>query len=545
MKKLLLLSAIASTAFANECRLVNMQCTNSSPTKVINGSIFKLADYCSKYGLTGNSCCWDSTSKYYCQDSEDTCTTLRKNANCSIQSNTCIDKDYITGVCKKFKSKFSCAAGFHDVSSRVCTDVICANNESGTAAKCFNPKQMDPSNTKNMGQAIAYIQMGQNMAQDMKCANTNDPSSCTLFSGKYYSCYMYDPDPSQPGSYHNGGADCGIHKELFNQANVPTGYAASDRVTYSQATSGNNNIMGNSSNYSMSSNDTNAINNSVRLHQNSNNTIVNQDQNINYNGNGSRNPNVGIANGNVVSVTINQDAIQKVKGFTSFENYLSDNSVNLAWNRQKSEPDPNNIKTITFADEGVTRQPSGRAFGWNSGINQPQIQGLCIHLADYCDGGDDDGTYNDISKATLSWAGSYDNPNFCAQAIKDPIFGTVLSGTPKATMQQWCCFSSKASLDINLAAYDQGLINIYTGNGSKYADQVNHPNGICGGVTVGMVSKIDFSKGDYFKDLMSSMDITQIIDNTNFTNGNIQNNTSGRNTGSASSLVNEWKNKNN
>lgn len=539
----ILLTILISKAFASQCQLVNMQCTDNAPTKTINGVTFTLAQYCSQYGLTGNQCCWSSTSNYYCKDAEDTCTDIRKNANCSIVSNTCIDKDYITGGCNKYQSKYSCADGYKDVTSRVCTDVICANNESGTAAKCFNPKQMDASNTKNMASAIAYIQMGQNMSQDMKCSNVNDPMNCTLFSGKYMSCYLYDPDPSQPGSYHNGGADCMVNHDFFNQANVPTGYAASDRSLYSQATSGTNNIMGSSSNYSMSINNTDAINNSARLHQNSNNPLVNQDQSISYNGNSSRNSSIGVANGNVTSVTINQDAIQKVKGFTSFEAYLSDISVNLAWNRQKSEPDPSNIKTITFADESISRQSSGNHFGWNSGTNQPQIQGLCIHLADYCDGGDDDGTYNEVSKGTLSWAGSYDNPNFCASAIKLPVIGTVIGGNPKPTRQQWCCFNSKAAMDINMAAYDQGLIELYTGNNSKYSDQVNHPNDVCGGVTVGMISKIDFSKGNYFKDLMSSMDINQIIDNSNFTNVNIQNNTGSRNNSNAAALVNEWKSK--
>ena len=97
-------------------------------------------------------------------------------------------------------------------------------------------------------------------------------------------------------------------------------------------------------------------------------------------------------------------------------------------------------------------------------------------------------------------------------------------------------------MDINLAAYDQGLISLYSGNGSRYGDQINHNGGICGGVTVGMISQIDFSKGNYFNDLMSSLDINQLIDNSNFTNTTMQANTQGRSNTNATAFVNQWKN---
>ncbi len=539
---ILFLTIVNFYVFA-DCKLINKQCIDRQPVKIIDGISFNLSDACSANGLTGVDCCWNVQEQFLCTDTIDTCGIYRKNSDCTLNKNTCIDKDYITGKCNKYQSEYSCAGGYADVESRVCTNVVCANSESGTAKKCFDPKPPSADNAKNMGQAIAYIQMGQAMEQDMQCPDKNDPMSCALFSGKYFSCYMYAFQAGQPGSWNNGGADCMINHDFFTQAGVPTGYGASDRNLYSQATSGSGNIMGSSISYGLSNDNNNGINNSVNLQRYTGSKIVNQDEGINFDGNNSRNQHIGVNNNQVVSVTINKDTVQDLKGLTAFKSYLSDVSVNLAWNRQKSEPDPNNIKSITFADEGITRSSGGDHFGWHDSPNQPLINGLCVHFADYCEGGDDDATASDAIKGELAWAGGFTNPNFCAHcSMRDPIFNKCIGGEPRQTLQQWCCFTSKVSLDINLAAYDQGLLNIYTG-GNKYTDQINHTNGLCGGVTVSMISQIDFSKGNYFNDLMNSIDVNQMIDNNNFTNGTTQNKTQSRAVNDATNIINEWKNK--
>lgn len=537
-KYLISLLLIPAFAFAAQCKIVNKQCTDKSATKTINGVVFNLAETCSNLGLTGEDCCWSSSSKYYCGDDVDTCGQYRKNSNCSLIDNTCIDKDYITGNCNKFQSKYSCAGGYQDVESRVCTNVVCANNESATTSRCYSPPAPSADNVKNLGGIIGYMQMAQNMAQDMQCAD-NNAENCALFSGKYYTCFKYLFDGSQPGSWNNNGADCGLQQEFFNNAGVATGYGASDRNLYSGATSDSNNVLGGGGNYSLSYDDSRAINNSVQNQQQSNLAAVNQDQNIRYNPNSSSNSSISVKSGQVSSVTINKDLASKTAGFMSFEAYLSDVSVNLAWNRLKGEPDPNNVRTTPLGALGVTRSPSGNPRGW--GMGQPEIQGLCIHLADYCDGGNDSGTNSDLIKAEFSYAGGFTNPNFCA-ACTNELLGVCLSGSPKDTLQQWCCFTSKVALDINVAAYDQGLLNFYTGDGSRYSNQVNHPNNICGGVTVGMISRIDFSRGNYFSDMMSAINVDKLIDTSNFTNANVQGNTQNRSNVDATSLINEWQN---
>lgn len=541
MKKLLMMifAGFPAIVFANTCNLVNQQCLDKTSIKTIDGIQFKLSEVCNKLGLSGNDCCWDSLSNYYCGNQVDTCDQYRKNPNCNFLENICIDKDYVTGTCNKFQSSYSCASGYESKVSTVCTNVVCANNESGTAAKCFQPPQPSADNASMFAKILGFLQMGQNMAQDTSCVNPSnpDPENCKLFSGKYSTCYMYLFDTSKPDGMHNNGSDCGIHSEFFN--GVATGYDASDKNLYSQATSGTNNVMGSSTNYSLSNDDSKAINNTVKLQQNLKNSATNQDEQINYNPNGSRNNRMSVNNGQVVSVTINKDTVKDISGFSAFKAYLSDQSVNLAWNRQKSEPDPHNIKSTTFADLGITRRSRGNPFGWHTGTSQPTINGLCIHLADYCQGGDDSATNSDLVKGELSWAGAFENPNFCAHCSSS-AFGACLTGEPRNTLQQWCCFNSKVSMDINLAAYGQGLLNLYTDDKSRYANQVNNSSGVCGGVTVGMISRIDFSKGNYFKDMMDAIDINKIVNTNNFTNSAVSGRTQNRSGTDSTQMVNDY-----
>lgn len=541
MKKLvaLIIVGITELSFASGCNLVNQQCIDTSDSKSIDGINFKLSEVCSKLGLSGNNCCWDNLSTYYCGDQVDTCGAYRKNPNCSFIENTCIDKDYITGTCNQFQSSYSCALAYESQVSKVCTNVVCANNESGTAAKCFQPPQPSADNVSQLAKVLGFLQMGQNMAQDVSCVNPNnpDPENCKLFSGKYSTCYMYLNDAGKPGSWNNNGSDCGIHSEFFT--GVQTGYDASDKNLYSQATSGTNNVMGSSTNYSLSNDDSKAINNTVKLQQNLKNAATNQDEQINYTTTGSRNNRMSINNGQVVSVTINKDTVKDISGWSAFKAYLTDQSVNLAWNRQKSEPDPHNIKSTTFADLGITRRSKGNPFGWNSGTTQPTINGLCIHLADYCDGGDDSATSSDLIKSYFAAAGGFTNPNFCAKCSSS-VLGACVTAAVKDTIQQWCCFNSKVSMDINLAAYDQGLLNLYTDNKSRYANQVNTSGGVCGGVTVGMISRIDFSKGNYFKDMMDAIDINKMINTNNFTNSTVSGRTQNRSGTDSTQMVKDY-----
>jgi len=512
---------------------------------LINGFTYKLTDACSATGLSGDDCCWTFEQKTVCTNTEDTCGAYRNNPDCIHTGTICIEKEHITGKCLKFQSEFKCVSGYSYKEVRVCTNMVCADADPGTAAKCFNPGEYESGNMRNMANAIATIQMGQTMAQDMNCSDPKNPRSCTLFTGRYFTCKLYAPDFAQPGGFNNAGNDCGLDQTFFINANVPVGYAASDRSLYSQATSGTNNVLGNPLNFSLSNDDAKAVNNSVDLNNDSKGTITNQDQKINYDGNHSRNPNIGLNNGRVVSTSINKEAVKDIGGFLSFKSYLSDTSVNLAWNRMKSEPNPNAVRFTKFSDLKITRKPPNTAFGWHSegwGGNYPIINGLCVHFADYCEGGDNDATSSDFIKGTFSAIGGWTNNNFCAKcSLYASSSNKCLAAEPKQVFQQWCCFNSKIALDINLAAYDQGLLNIYTGK-DRHSDQIYHSN-TCGGITVEQISKIDFSKGNYFKDLMDSIDVNQIIDTSNFTNPNIRGNTQNRASDTAASLIGDWKNR--
>lgn len=540
---IMVLSSMINTSHADNCRIINTQCLDNSPTKVISGISFKLSDVCSKLGLTGDKCCWNSTSQLYCGDAQDTCGTLRKNPKCVIQENECIDKDQISGTCNKFKSTYKCADSYIDVESKICTNVVCSNNESGTAKKCFNPPLPNKDNESNMGSAIAYLAMAQNIGQAMKCADPNHPTpeTCSLFTGRYSYCYMYLQDLSHPATLYNNGSDCEIHKDYFDATNTPTGYAASDRALYSSATSNSTNILGGVLNYGLSNDDSTAINNSIKITTGS--PVANQDEQTNYNPNSSKNSSIHISSGQVTA-TINKDKVKDIGAMFSFKAYLADTSVNLAWNRIKADPNPNNYKTTTLTELGVTRKPSGNAFNWSDHHNQPVINGLCVHFGDYCDGGDHSGTSSDAVKSELAGAGyNVYTSNFCAKC-NTKAFGACVTGTPKPVKQQWCCYDSKVALDINIAAYDQGILNIYTGNdrfGSQM--QLSNNNTSCGGIKVADIEKIDFSKADYFKDLMNSIDMNKVVDMKNFTNASVMTNTQNRSQKDTSSFVDEWRKK--
>lgn len=535
-------------ASANRCRLINSECTDSAPTKVIGGLTIKLSDVCSTLGLSGEKCCWDTVNKRYCGDATDTCDIYRKNPNCVIQNNECIDKDYITGGCNKFKSTYTCSNGFERVEDKICTDVVCSNNESGTAKKCFNTPLPTKDNESNMGSAVAYLGMAQNMAQELNCTDKSHPTAdtCTLFSGKYNTCYMYVVKEGQPSSYWNNGADCSIRMQYFNSAGAPVGNDASDRNLYSKATSNSNNIMGGFLSYSMSNDNSTAINNSIALKTANHSQVANPDENTGYNENYSKNSSIHVGSSGQITTTINKDKVKDISAVTTFDAYLEDGSVNLAWNRIKAEKDPNNVISRKLSTLGITRRAPANAFRWTSGTNEPVINGLCIHLADYCDGGDDAATNSRAVKSQLAEFNT-GNRNFCAKCdVKS--FGSCVWGSPKPVRQQWCCFNSKVALDITLAAYDQGIIDLYNTPDSKSNNRffewvkLKGSNG-CGGITVSDISEIDFSKADYFRDLMDSFDMNKVLDMNNFTNGNVMNNTQNRSQTDAGKYVDEWKKK--
>lgn len=533
--------------FKTSCNLVNLQCRDKSEIKTINGRTFKLADICAERGLSGDACCWNSQSQYSCNEEKDNCDQYRKNTHCKFVQNVCVDKDYISGACNTYQSEYSCAKGYADVESRVCINLFCGKSESGNAGECFNPMdtwKQSASNSANMTEAIAQIQKGMNMSQGIKCKDPKDPKTCSLFQGKYFSCYLFATN--KLGGFHNNRADCSIQHEFFEKADLPLGFSASDRNLYSEATSGTNNVLGSSTNFGLSNSDTTSINKIINNIKANNSEIINKDKGITFNGDISRNPKLKLKNSLVDSVYINQDMTVDVNSWTGFRSYLSTQSINLAWNRQKAEPDPNNINNITFEDLQITRPVPSEAFKWYSGQNKPIINGLCVHLADMCNGGDDRGTYSDWIKASLGLGitGGFTNDNFCARCIFPRKGKHCGIGQPREVIQQWCCFDSKVAMDINLAAYDQGLIDFYRRPGNRYSDQIYHDNDICGGLTFEQMAKIDFSKGNYFKDLMSSFDFNKIIDTSNFTDPTIVKNTQNRLSGNITDMVNKWKQKN-
>jgi hypothetical protein len=535
--KILLLLLSVTSIYASGCKVINSQCLDYSPTKTIGGITYKLSDACAANGLSGSQCCWDQKQRYYCGDATDECQQYRSNANCKFIKNDCKDKDPITGNCLKYQSTYQCANSYRPVESQVCTDAICVNNNNDTnASSCFLPNgtqiERDKASKRNTGDLISVIsilEMGKQAGDDtnINCPSS-DPKSCMIFQGQYYTCKIW-----QFSNMPNNGSDCVLHNQYFSPNSA--GINASDKAVYGSTAMGKTSYdyssnspnfdstgmgikVGDQFNYSLSNNDSRYINKSVINQQQNNLPIKNPDLNIPYNPN-ARNQTVSMANGQVISVTVANSAANKI-GF--WHDYLTADTIKLAWNRKKASPNPNDVKTVTFQDMGIGRRPNGNAGAW--GDDKPfNIQGLCVYLANSCDGGDDKGT-NSIPGKLITLG----NANGCTHCTNE-LLGECITAEPNDVNEEWCCYNSKIAMDINLAAYDQGLIDLYNGSVDKYkgGGNVKHNGSKCGGLTIEQLSKIDFSKGNYFNDFISQIDINKFMNNdalqSNVARGSMQN----------------------
>ncbi len=553
MKKAYFLLIFAVKVFGSSCQLVNLQCSDKSPTKVINGYTFTLSEVCAKYGLTGNSCCWNSTSQYYCPDNTDTCNPYRQNPNCKFIENNCLTKDPLTGACVKAQSTFNCASSYQKVQKSICTQAICVNNknytETDAANNCFMPSDItnkrNTSTSNNIGDIasiLSFLEIGKQGASDLQACAGGDPQNCVIFKGDYYTCDIYNPD-----SPWNNGSDCGIHTNYFS-TNM-AGQNVSDKGMYGSLSAnkadgngfysnGNNYRIGDRYSYGLSNQDAktiNSINYEVQTLKGGNQKTYNSDTGATANPNASSKY-MSLNNSQISSVTIGSYAADHLG---TFDEYLNANSAKLAWNRIKSDPNPFNAKTMSLSQIGITK-PVPSSVGMWGGDKPIVVQGLCMYLSNYNDGGNQADTDSIAGKVVCM--GNANCGAVCTN--KDPITKICLTASATATREEWCCFNSKLSMDINLAAWDQGLITPYRSN-SKFINggNVNRNGNKCGGLTINQLSKIDFSKVNYFKDFQNSITVPNMnnILNSNSVTGTAQNAVQGRVNNTMSNKVNNAK----
>ncbi|MCX8514753.1 MAG: hypothetical protein ORN24_04220 [Burkholderiales bacterium] len=523
LKNKWLILLIPSFIYANsQCKLINSQCIDTSPSKTIGGVTYQLADACAANGLTGGKCCWDQKQKYYCGDSTDQCGTYRQNPNCKFTKNDCQNTDPLTGNCLLYKSTYSCATSYIPVESQLCTNAICVNNSNNTAASnCFLPNGTQAErdnagkrNTNDLVSAISIIEMGKQAGDDLNinCPNPQDPKSCVIFQGDYYTCKIW-----KFSAMPNNGADCMLHNQYFTP--LSAGVNASDKAVYGSTATGQTGYdfgsnspeykslgqgvrPGDQFTYSLSNNDSRYVNKSVTGYQTDGMSLSNQNMSTPYNSN-AKSSQVSLVNSQVSNVTIADSAANKI-GF--WDSYLTDGSIKLAWNRKKASPDPNNVKSFSFQELGVSRRPDGDNGHW--GDDKPlRVEGLCVYLSNYCDGGDDKGTSSAYLKAI-----SFGNAQACG-VCTNSLFGECLTADPRDVSEEWCCYNSKLAMDMNLAAYDQGLTNLYDGSSNRYKGGGNVArNGTkCGGLSIEAMSRIDFSKGNYLTDFASQIDTSKFM----------------------------------
>lgn len=437
----------------------------------------------------------------------------------SLNDTTCgsAPKQNMLGANGYSPREYTCSTG--DCSQYDFSVYTCEANASQCVLPNGSLEDQIRNKNKNVGdfaQVLGFLELGKQAADDMSIncstggsAAAPDPSTCKIFSGKYFRCHLFNAD-----NWFNNGADCGTQSSYFSYNSI--GKQASDKsvyasvgtnqvgtgngnsVTFNAASGGQDYKLGDQFTYKLTSSDNPAVINKEadkKLEQEyslsdkyTSPTTFNKD---------ATGANVSLSGGKITQVSLSNKA-----GDTGFFNdYLTPDSVKLAWNKLKSSADPRNPTITTFSQMGVTRAMPGGVNNWSS---EPpyRVQGLCMHLANTCLGGNDKGT---------DWVRSFSfgqSPNACGACTnEDPIWGNCLTADSKTVVQEWCCFDSKLALAMTVAAYDQGLINLYNGSTNKYAQNGNvaQSGNMCGGLTIKQLAQIDFSKADYFADFKSSI----------------------------------------
>jgi len=549
-KTLIILSILAKLAFAGSGQLINLQCSDSATTKTLNGYTFPLTEACAKLGLTGSSCCWHSDSEYYNPDSSDTCGPYRKNPNCKFVENSCISQDPLSGACIKANSTYNCASAYRAVQSTICTSAICVNSknysDTDAANNCFMPSDIankrttaTSNNVSDIASILSYLEVGKQGSADLQSCN-GDPQSCVIFKGDYYTCDIYNPD-----NPFNNGSDCNIHTSYFS-INM-AGQNLSDKAMYGSVsankadgngyyTNGNNYAVGDRYSYGLSNQDQNTINSlnfEVQSIQGSNRKTYNADTGATANPN-ARSQYMSLQNSQISTVTMNNYAADHIG---TWSNYLTAGAAKLAWNRIKADPNPFSAKKMSLSDFGITKPTPSNVGGWG-GDKPIYVQGLCLYLSNYNDGGNQADTDSIAGRAVC--LGSANCGAACTN--KDPITGICLTATAKATREEWCCYNSKLAMDINLAAWDQNIITPYSNN-AKFVNggNVRKTNGKCGGVSISQLSQIDFGKVNYFKDFQNSISVPNLsnVVNMNSVTGGAQGSVQSRVNNTMSSKINQ------
>lgn len=478
----------------------------------------------------GNGC-WDATAEV----------TLLANSSCNATTDNCTyyfrvrsqhgncDKDQVGDqsniVALNFPypdpNKLECTSGYQDA-EYTCTD---ANNQCGkidpSQYSCTNGAQqcymdgLDPitkkaENISDLAQGIRTIEAGKMMGDELSsCSMTSGSDStalhqCRLFAGKYRRCTIYEQ--KYMGDHIQ---DCGINMSYFDVFNRKDDKSKIGQVSTGNGFSNGDGIHGGSRyNYTLSGGDSNPVNAQMDQIGDAKSNNYNYNMNVNYNPNGNTvgtggSGGMSMSNGKIISVK--EDKANKDIGYLG--EYKNDYAIKLALDKIKAEADPNFVAEYSFTQLGL-KKPGGSAFKYGNNGGEPKVVGLCIYLGSWCNG-------NALaSNSILGRIGCFGHEACCVGGGDDPIINRP-DFNGKATQEEWCCFTSKVSLDMNLAGYDQGFISLWNSNNpQQYLDgknkdlpgNANSDGKSCAGITIEQLSKIDFSKKDYFKNFSDDIE---------------------------------------
>ena len=410
--------------------------------------------------------------------------------------------------------KLTCNGAYQDA-EYTCTDATnqCGRIDpsqyscSGGAQQCYmdglDPIAKKAENIGDLAQAIKLIEAGKMMGDELSgCSfassgDGNALKNCRLFAGKYRRCSIYE---IQYIGDHI--LDCDVNMSYFDVFNKKDDKSKLGQVTTGNGFSNGDGIHGGSRyNYTLSGGDATSVNAQMDQMNDGKNNTYNYNMNVNYNPNGSTGGTGGsgsmsMSNGKVI--TVKEDKANKDISYLG--DYKHEYSIQLALDKVKAEPDPNFLSQYTFTQLGL-KKPGGSAYRYGNNGGEPKVAGLCVYLGSWCNG-------NELaSNSIIGRIGCLGHEACCVGGGDTPVFNPP-DFSNKATQEEWCCFTSKVSMDMNLAAYDQGLINFWKDNNpQQYLDgrnkdspgNANSDDKACAGVTVEQLSKIDFSKKDYFK----------------------------------------------
>lgn len=196
MKKisLYLLLGLTAQVFAinQPCQETGQVCVDNSPSKVFNGQTFtkeQLGIDCWKYDKTYNCPTVDSCQSY-----------VNNGCIIDVAKNSCTETN-ASGTCVSWSKSGSCDNGKAETNTMIsCGNEICKPGANGAMANCY---QADPTSDNDFGEAMAALELANEMGSMKNCYDKNTGAKCRL------------SDPEDPSKGVDPNCECFFFQGKF------------------------------------------------------------------------------------------------------------------------------------------------------------------------------------------------------------------------------------------------------------------------------------------------------------------------------------------